>query len=191
VVINLFCPHTVKPHGESSVVNFFPLSFNQRRNALKRPGSTSYNVIIMPFCPECGKQVSPTAKFCRNCGASQLEESPNIPATVQPPGPPSVPEGTRATSAEKTGELQPQAPSAVPTVSSPPSPVTEVPPLPNIPSPSAQTPPPSGTRLCRSCGYVINPGDKFCGKCLAKVEDIPVNVPAPDQAPVSPGSPHG
>ncbi len=23
----------------------------------------------MPFCPECGKSVVPTAKFCRNCGA--------------------------------------------------------------------------------------------------------------------------
>jgi len=35
-----------------------------------------------------------------------------------------------------------------------------------------------GTRLCRSCGYVISPGDKFCGKCLAKVEDFPA-TPSP------------
>jgi len=57
----------------------------------------------MPFCPECGKSVAPHAKFCRNCGASQLEDVPTIPvpASVQtavpspapvviPPSPPPV-----------------------------------------------------------------------------------------------------
>ncbi len=41
----------------------------------------------MPFCPECGKSVSPTQKFCRNCGASLFEESPAA-AAVPPPAAP-------------------------------------------------------------------------------------------------------
>ncbi len=38
----------------------------------------------MPFCPECGKSVGTSQKFCRSCGASLLEESP---AVAAPPAP--------------------------------------------------------------------------------------------------------
>ncbi len=54
-----------------------------------------------------------------------------------------------------------------------------------IPDPGTETIPAQhqGIRLCRSCGYVINPGDKFCKKCLAKVvEDIPVTPPQTRQS---------
>lgn len=51
----------------------------------------------MPFCPECGKPVAPNAKFCRICGASQLDDAQTIPVStpvaapapvVSPPQPP-------------------------------------------------------------------------------------------------------
>ncbi len=155
----------------------------------------------MPFCPECGKQVGPTAKFCRNCGASQLEKSPsNIPAAVQPLvtqtcascGNPLGPDEktTCDTCRLKADELQ--SPSLAPsTPISPSPPITESPSPrpPYTPPPASYSPPPLGTRLSRSCGYVISPGDKFCGKCLAKVEDFPINVPAPDHTPASLVSP--
>jgi len=38
----------------------------------------------MPFCPACGKSVGSLQKFCRNCGASLIEESPA--ASPAPPG---------------------------------------------------------------------------------------------------------
>jgi predicted amidophosphoribosyltransferase len=47
-------------------------------------------------------------------------------------------------------------------------------------------------RPCRSCGNPIKPGDKFCGKCCARVVDEPP-VFSPSQKvpglPVSPPSP--
>ena len=43
----------------------------------------------MPFCPECGKPVAPNAKFCRICGASQLDDAQTVPVstTVAAPAP--------------------------------------------------------------------------------------------------------
>ncbi|MEI7649997.1 MAG: zinc-ribbon domain-containing protein [Methanomicrobiales archaeon] len=51
----------------------------------------------MTFCPECGKPVAPNAKFCRICGASQLDDAQTVPVptpvaapapVVFPPQPP-------------------------------------------------------------------------------------------------------
>jgi hypothetical protein len=56
----------------------------------------------MPYCENCGKEVAPTTKFCRNCGAPQnvapgeVQPSPNFPPQEQaqpvspPPPPPAV-----------------------------------------------------------------------------------------------------
>jgi predicted amidophosphoribosyltransferase len=205
----------------------------------------------MTFCPECGKPVVPsTAKFCRNCGASQLEEAqlatmpapapvtvPEIPP--QPPQSPQAPLASPQVPAEPVVRVLciscgsplgpdekfcgicgspaggPPLPAPLPVISVPApvsvcaacgSPVAEKgrfcgvcgasvnsivsssplsPPL-KFTSPPAQHPsPPSGVRLCRSCGNQIKPGDKFCSKCLAKVVDDSVSaselhqVPAP------------
>ncbi len=74
---------------------------------------------------------------------------------------------------------------AAPPVSPPPPP-----PFPSSEPGAAVSPTQSsGIRLCRSCGYMINPGDKFCKKCLAKVaEDFsaapsPLRQPPGDSAP--------
>lgn len=40
-------------------------------------------VKIMPFCENCGTQLTPNAKFCRSCGAKQAIIE-NAPATFQP-----------------------------------------------------------------------------------------------------------
>jgi len=53
----------------------------------------------MPFCPECGKPVATNSKFCRNCGAYQLEDDSSVPlstpvaapAPVASPPPPPQP----------------------------------------------------------------------------------------------------
>ncbi len=189
----------------------------------------------MSYCPECGKQVAPTAKFCRNCGASQLEESPsNTPQAAVPevshacvsPGagereikplvtpaatpaspltPPAAPApvlspliscpvcgmplnpGTRFCGGCGTpvkGDFIPDSPAPAAIISSPPPPPKYSPPPAQQPSPSP------GIRLSRSCGYVINPGDKFCKKCLAKVVDVTFEIPAPFEAAAPPVSRH-
>ena len=200
----------------------------------------------MSYCPECGKRVAPTAKFCRNCGASQLEESPSNPPPAAVPvvirtcascsNPLSQDEKFCGVCGAREGEIRPQVIPAAPPVSPPPSPAP-VPspslsctscgmplnpgtrfcggcgspvkgdgiPAPStvpaaiIASPSPQPqyiPPPApqpsqqaGVRVCRSCGYVINPGDKFCGKCLAKVVDATLESPVPVKVAVPPVSP--
>ena len=104
----------------------------------------------MTFCPECGKSVAPKAKFCRNCGASQLEDalSSVVPEPVA-------------------------APVAVPA----PSPAP-------LPMPAPVMGQPSGVRLCTACGNVIQPGDKYCSKCLVIVRDNPPQAAAPAPSPV-------
>gem|GEM_PF-567244 len=189
---------------------FFAFFFIQEVTLLRKRVQLFNNVNTMPYCPECGKQVAPTAKFCRNCGASQLEESSSAILPAQLPlatrtcascGNPLSPE-EKFCGACGFGEgekLQQGSPAASPGSSSPPATIpapTPVPPSlpsspppPNNPSVVSQPSQPSAVRLCRSCGHVINPGDKFCKKCLAKVADSPMNPPASNQEPVSMVSP--
>ena len=180
---------------------FFAFFFIQEVTLLRKRVQLFNNVNTMPYCPECGKQVAPTAKFCRNCGASQLEESSSAILPAQLPlatrtcascGNPLSPE-EKFCGACGFGEgekLQQGSPAASPGSSSPPATIpapTPVPPSlpsspppPNNPSVVSQPSQPSAVRLCRSCGHVINPGDKFCKKCLAKVaEDFPAAHTAP------------
>ena len=54
---------------------------------------TTFNhsvVISMPFCPECGKPVAQNAKFCRNCGTSQLDDAQTIPVSTTVAAPATV-----------------------------------------------------------------------------------------------------
>ncbi|MDO9324260.1 MAG: zinc ribbon domain-containing protein [Methanoregula sp.] len=192
----------------------------------------------MTFCPECGKPVAPNAKFCRICGASQLEDAlsaatpgpvvvpaaaplpspaPVIPAqpprvvapppqaAVQPVAAPAIAQslcgacGSPLSPSEKfcgvcgarAGQMAP-APSvpapAMPVYAPAPAPAA-VPPT--VPVPAQVTRQSSGVRVCNTCGNAINPGDKYCSKCLAIVRDNPPQgapplaaVPAP--YPVSP-----
>ncbi len=78
----------------------------------------------MSYCPECGKRVAPTAKFCRNCGASQLEESPSNPPPAAVPevirtcascsNPLSQGEKTCGVCGAKEGEIRPPVIPAAP-----------------------------------------------------------------------------
>ncbi len=125
----------------------------------------------MPFCPECGKPVAQTAKFCRNCGASQLEDIPSIP--VHAPA---------------------AAPVPVPAPAIPPQPV-KAPPAPS----KVVVQQPLTDSACGSCGSPLSPSEKFCGICGTRAGQIappsppgpssttPVYVPVP--APVSPQVP--
>jgi hypothetical protein len=41
----------------------------------------------MPYCENCGKEVSPASKFCRNCGAAQPISPGEVQVTPPPPPP--------------------------------------------------------------------------------------------------------
>ena len=133
--------------------------------------------------PECGKQVAATAKFCRNCGASQLEESPSTPPSVVPPlaNPPCVSCGTPLGPDEKfcgacgAKEGETQAGGA------------PRPPLPFVPPHPAPVPPPALT--CSSCGQILTPGTRYCGGC-GSPKRSPIPAPSPGPVIVSPPSPH-
>jgi hypothetical protein len=85
----------------------------------------------MTFCPECGKPVAPKAKFCRNCGASQLEDVPSL----------VVPEPVAAPVAVAV-------PPPAPAIPVPPAPVIPVqPPTPPAPHPAC-SPAGSGSACC-------------------------------------------
>ena len=111
----------------------------------------------MSFCPECGKNVGPSQKFCRSCGASLTEESP---AAAAPPVPPSRGLSCRSCGAPlapdekfcggcgaRTGDI-PQAPAPVYQAPAPvyqvPAPVYQAPaPVYQAPAPVYQAPPPA------------------------------------------------
>jgi predicted amidophosphoribosyltransferase len=111
----------------------------------------------MTFCPECGKNVGASQKFCRSCGASLIEASP---APAAPPAPPSGGLSCRSCGAPlapdekfcgscgaRTGEVPP-APAPVYQAPAPayqaPPPVYRAPPPPayQAPPPVYQAPPP-------------------------------------------------
>ena len=145
----------------------------------------------MPYCPECGKRVSPQAKFCRSCGAPQLEEAPptGTPAVALPAstscrscGSPLDPdERFCGNCGAKVGAAFPPSAPPVPA----PAPVTSSPP----PAPPAVPLPQSSSRPCLVCGNPIHPGDKYCGKCCAIVTEPVSAAPAPVQAPATPLAP--
>jgi hypothetical protein len=70
--------------------------FNVKRNNIFEAEQHKLDRSAMPYCENCGKTVSETAKFCRNCGAPQTPqiqtsatqaEAPQImsaPVTIQP-----------------------------------------------------------------------------------------------------------
>jgi predicted amidophosphoribosyltransferase len=138
----------------------------------------------MPFCPECGKSVGSSQKFCRSCGASLIEESPV--AAVPPASPVGGLScrscGTQLAPDEKfCGNCGTRAgdvpPAPVPVYQAPPPPAYQPPPPPpqQYATPVA---PAAGGLVCKACGNPIKPGDKFCSKCLVKVPDSPAAVPA-------------
>ncbi|OPX64653.1 MULTISPECIES: zinc ribbon domain-containing protein [unclassified Methanoregula] len=165
----------------------------------------------MPFCPECGKSVGATQKFCRSCGASLAEEPPvaasapaSAPAAAPAASPPVAGPVCRSCGASlapdekfcgvcgaKAGNAAVSAPAVAPSpvyqAPPPPPPVYQPPP----PAPAYQPPAqqyaapfaaPAGL-VCKACGNPIKPGDKFCSKCLVKVPEMPVPAPAPYQPP--------
>jgi hypothetical protein len=138
----------------------------------------------MPYCPECGKPVSPNAKFCRNCGVSQLEE-PAIPATVPEPT-----HKITATCASCSAPVLPEE-KFCGNCGRPVSPPAADPQVPPQPAPQ---PPPLTVRVCNSCGCTVGPETKFCGNCGKPVcapaagPQVP-SQPAPQPAPVSGAAP--
>ena len=130
----------------------------------------------MTFCPECGKPVvPPSAKFCRNCGASQLDETPlaTMPALATLPVP---------------------APAPVPAPGIPPQPPQSR----QSPPASPQVPAEPVVRvLCSSCGSPLGPDEKYCGICGSPGGEHPppippvpeISVPAPVSVCASCGSP--
>jgi predicted amidophosphoribosyltransferase len=155
----------------------------------------------MPFCPECGKSVASSQKFCRSCGASLIEESSAAAAPMAAPpsgGPICRSCGAMLAPDEKfcgicgakAGVISPApAPAPAPVYEPPPAayaapaPVYQVPPPPPPPQYAAPFAPAPVGRVCKACGNPINPGDKFCSKCLVKVPDLPVAAPAAYAAP--------
>jgi predicted amidophosphoribosyltransferase len=157
----------------------------------------------MPFCPECGKNVGTSQKFCRSCGASLIDESPAAAAPPAPPsggltcrtcGAPLAPDekfcgscGTKAGDALVPSPALPspapvyQQPPAPPLAYQAPAPVYHAPPPPPPqyaapPAPAAA--PPAAGLVCKACGNPIKPGDKYCSKCLVIVPGSPAAAPA-------------
>ena len=109
----------------------------------------------MTFCHECGKAVVPPfAKFCRNCGASQYEETqlPITPAVT--PFPESVREPLPVASQTSTlpQSRQSNLPQQVP--------IDSVIPV-----------------VCKFCGSPINPDEKYCGICGSARSEYDISVP--------------
>ena len=111
----------------------------------------------MPFCPECGKPVSPNAKFCRNCGASQLDDASFSGA----PEPVVVPFAER---------FPYPSPSPAPVIPVQPA---QAPLLPHI------TVQPVAPLLCMSCGSPLTPSEKFCGICGTRAGQAIPPAPSP------------
>jgi hypothetical protein len=108
----------------------------------------------MTFCHECGKLVvPPSAKFCRNCGASQYVE-PQLPVT---PAATSFKESVREPFpvAGDTSPLPLSRQSNLP---------PQVVPEPVIPE------------VWKSCGSLINPDEKYCG-CGSPCSEHDFTVP--------------
>jgi predicted amidophosphoribosyltransferase len=170
----------------------------------------------MPFCPECGKPVSPKAKFCRNCGASQLDDA--LSAAVLTPGvipvaapipsfqTPVIPDQPQKVPLPPQGRVRPVAPLLCSACGSPLSPSEKfcgicgaragqtVPPAPSPSTPVYLSPDPLVTGMgqnpavqtCTACGNIIKPGDKFCSRCLVIVRDNPPKAATPAPVPVKP-----
>lgn len=126
----------------------------------------------MPFCPECGKNVGISQKFCRSCGASLIEESPAVAAPPPPPGPNlrclscgallAPDEKFCGSCGAKSGQVvapAAAAPAPAPVAVPVPAPVYQAPPPHVAPRPAAL--------VCTSCGSPMTPDMKFCGTCGA------------------------
>ena len=170
----------------------------------------------MTFCPECGKPVAPNAKFCRICGASQLDDAQTVqvPTPVAAPAPvvfPPQPPQPRQVPPQPA--IQPVVQSVCSSCGSPLSPSEKfcgicgsragqiapaAPPAPSFatpvyaPAPSQFQPAapvmsePAGVRTCTACGNAIKPGDKYCSKCLVMVRDNQPPAAAPVRSQVQP-----
>ena len=120
----------------------------------------------MTFCHDCGKLVvPPSAKFCRNCGASQYEETQlpitpaaaSFPESVREPLP--VPGNTSLLPPSRQSDLPPQ-----------------VPPMPVLPE------------VCISCGSPITPDENYWGICGLPRGDHDSTVSHKQEIPTSPPS---
>jgi predicted nucleic acid-binding Zn ribbon protein len=139
--------------------------------------------VVLALCSSCGSPVGPDEKYCGVCGSPAGEHPlPTPPLSVTSvPAPVSVCAACGSPVAEK-GRFCGICGASVNSIA-PSSPLS--PPLKFTALPAHQPSQPPIVRLCRSCGNPINPGDKFCSKCLAKVVDDSVSaselhqVPAP------------
>ncbi|MBE6884558.1 MAG: hypothetical protein E7487_08125 [Ruminococcaceae bacterium] len=158
----------------------------------------------VPTCPGCGVEVSPTLKFCRNCGARLIPAEPAaepVPAPVAEPAPAPAQEPAAEEPAVLTcpgcgveispnlkfcrncgARLIPAEPAAEPV----PAPVAEPAPAP-AQEPAAEEP---AVPTCPGCGVEISPNLKFCRNCGARLipaepaaEPVPAPVAEPAPAP--------
>ena len=161
----------------------------------------------MPFCPECGKNVGTSQKFCRSCGASLIEESP---AAAAPPVPSSggltcrtcgaalAPDekfcGSCGTKGRGCTGPRPCRPAPAPIYQQPRPQVYQAPasgPRPRPPSAAVCRPACHGSStaptglVCKACGNPNKTGDKYCSKCLVKVPSSPAAAPAAYQPPAA------
>ena len=114
-------------------------------------------------CRACGTPIKPGDRYCSNC----LVKVPVIlaPAAVQAAVP---------------------APGPVPASPPPPPPPSPPQSPPGVPAPAA---PAAGGMVCKACGNPLQPGDRYCSKCLVKVPEVPAPAPAPASASPPPPPP--
>jgi len=149
----------------------------------------------MRTCPDCKSTVSEQAKFCDTCGYPLEQESPLVSSSSEKSGDVSYgtcsacgyPNIAGETFCQQCGVQLP------PVMSSPPPPPTPVQPQKlaykaGWHSPddlSNNLPPPEN---CLDCGFMLNPGDKFCPNCGYDLHKIP-KTPEVSSVPVPPVEP--
>lgn len=146
--------------------------------------------VVRALCSACGSPVGPDEKHCGICGSPAGEHPLTIPPApgISVPAPVSICASCGSPLPEK-GRFCGVCGAGANSIA-PPPPVST--PLKSTAPPTQSPSQSSGIRLCRLCGNPINPGDKFCSKCLAKVVDdspamqVQYQPPAPRVQPLTP-----
>ena len=151
-----------------------------KAGAAPSPAPAAATVPASLACPSCGASNDFGTKFCGACGRP-MGNAPAAPKAAPAP----APAGGVRLCTSCGNPIQPgekycskclvmvkdgasPAPAAAPFVAPPPPPA----PAP-VPVPSG------GTRVCKACGNPIQPGEKFCSKCLVTVNSAEPAMPAP------------
>ncbi len=141
-------------------------------------------------CPSCGAANETGTTFCGSCG-TRIGSAPAAPQAASRFAP-AAPAGSVRTCTACGNPIQPgekycskclvMVKDAVPAAPSP-APATTT--APQAASRFAPAAPAGSVRTCTACGNPIQPGEKYCSKCLVMVKDAVPSAPSPAPAPTT------